>query len=302
MDRVDTKEELEIGNEPEGTSSQQLANSQPQPQTQPSKMEVHKHPHHVTHQKKWGEYFLEFLMIFLAVTLGFFAENIRERATESHREKQFAQQLYSELREDSIVVAQKISERRRKEKAMDYVAIYLKDSSLEDLPEQFYPALTMDLYLINRFAFEPKDGILSQLRNSGSLRFFKSVYLQKLLGDINVSINNIRNRNEQEYQYFANPIKPFMLKYYDFSWLNELRSINDTSPIHELVYDYNKFNFHVKGRLMNLSSLDRDEASNMVLFYKQMVVSTRTLQLNDYVKINHKILEALRANYKLRNE
>ena len=93
-----------------------------------------------------------------------------------------------------------------------------------------------------------------------------------------------------------------MLKYYDFSWLNELRSINDTSPIHELVYDYNKFDFHVKGRLMNLSSLDRDEASNMVLFYKQMVVSTRTLQLNDYVKINHKILEALRVNYKLRNE
>jgi hypothetical protein len=263
-------------------------------------MEVHKHPHHPTHQKRWGEYFLEFLMIFLAVTLGFFAENIRERATESHREKQFAQQLYSELKEDSIVVDQKISERRRKEKAMDYVATYLKDSSLEDLPEQFYPALTMDLYLINRYAFEPKDGILSQLRNSGSLRFFKSVYLQKLLGDINVSINNIRNRNEQEYQFFANPIKPFLLKYYDFSWLNQLRSINDTSPIHELVYDYNKFNFHAKGRLMNVSTLDRNEASNMVRFYKQMVVSTRTLQLNDYININHKILEELRANYKLR--
>ncbi len=23
-------------------------------------MEVHKHPHHVTHKKKWGEYLLEF--------------------------------------------------------------------------------------------------------------------------------------------------------------------------------------------------------------------------------------------------
>jgi hypothetical protein len=56
----------------------------------------------------------------------------------------------------------------------------------------------------------------SQLRNSGSLRYFKSISLQKLLGDLSVCINNIRYRNEQEYQYFANPIKPFLLKYYDF--------------------------------------------------------------------------------------
>ena len=41
-------------------------------------MEVHKHPHHITHKKKWGEYLLEFLMLFLAVFLGFVAENIRE--------------------------------------------------------------------------------------------------------------------------------------------------------------------------------------------------------------------------------
>jgi hypothetical protein len=45
-------------------------------------MEVHKHPHQVTHPKKWSEYLLEFLMIFLAVTLGFIAENIHEHSLE----------------------------------------------------------------------------------------------------------------------------------------------------------------------------------------------------------------------------
>jgi len=39
-------------------------------------MEVH-HPHHPTHKKKWSEYIIEFLMLFAAVTLGFFAENVR---------------------------------------------------------------------------------------------------------------------------------------------------------------------------------------------------------------------------------
>ena len=43
-------------------------------------MEVHHHPH--VEKKNFKEYFLEFLMIFLAVTIGFFAENIREHITE----------------------------------------------------------------------------------------------------------------------------------------------------------------------------------------------------------------------------
>ena len=45
-------------------------------------MEVQKHPRHVTRKKKSGEYFLEFLMIFLAVFLGFIAENIREHVVD----------------------------------------------------------------------------------------------------------------------------------------------------------------------------------------------------------------------------
>jgi len=42
------------------------------PNQETENMEVHKHPHHVMHKKKWGEYVLEFLMLFLAVFLGFF--------------------------------------------------------------------------------------------------------------------------------------------------------------------------------------------------------------------------------------
>jgi len=44
---------------------------------EPEIMEVHHHPDLHHKPKKWKEYFLEFLMIFLAVTLGFFAESYR---------------------------------------------------------------------------------------------------------------------------------------------------------------------------------------------------------------------------------
>ena len=57
-------------------------------------MEVHKHPHHVMHSKKWGEYLLEFFMLFLAVFLGFVAENYREHLINKEHEHQYIVSLY----------------------------------------------------------------------------------------------------------------------------------------------------------------------------------------------------------------
>src|SRR5258705_8616403 len=142
-------------------------------------MEVHAHSH--TERKKWKHYLLEFLMLFLAVFLGFLAEYKLEHVIEHQREKEFAKALYSELLDDSTAASTKVNRRREKEKDMDYLSGYFKDSSLTNLPKNVYPAYTISLFLINSYSFEPKDGILSQLRNSGSLRYFKSIALQKLL-------------------------------------------------------------------------------------------------------------------------
>ena len=262
-------------------------------------MEVHAHTH--TSRKKWTHYFWEFLMLFLAVFCGFLAEYQLEHKIERDREKEFAQTLYTELLDDSMAVANKLARRLEKESDMEYLSSYFRDSSLLNLSKNVYPAYTISLYLINSYSFEPKDGILSQLRNSGSLRYFKSIALQKLLGDISVNINDVRIRNEQEYQYFANPIKPFMLKYYDWSWLNNLRKEDTTPIVLDLLNNYRQSNRHVESKILNISSFDRVEASNLILFYKQMLVSTRTLQVNNYIITNHKILEELRKNYKLDN-
>jgi hypothetical protein len=66
-------------------------------------MEVHHHPH-LPHgeKKKFKEYFLEFLMIFLAVTLGFFAESFREHLANKEKENHYIQSLISDLRADTL--------------------------------------------------------------------------------------------------------------------------------------------------------------------------------------------------------
>ena len=62
-------------------------------------MEVH-HPHHPTHKKKWSEYIIEFVMLFTAVTLGFFAENIREHLAENEKKKELMKIVSLDLQRD----------------------------------------------------------------------------------------------------------------------------------------------------------------------------------------------------------
>lgn len=260
-------------------------------------MEVHHHPNLHHEKKPWKEYLLEGLMIFLAVMLGFFAENLREHISDNNREREFAKALYTELRDDSASAAQKLQSRNANTRELAYLHDYFQDSSLTVLPRHFYVSFTIGLYLINRYSFEPKDGILSQLRNSGSLRYFKSMELQKLLGDLSVDINNIRYRNDQEYQFFASPLKPFLLKHFDFNWLNQLRNENTSPNIDNAFNDYMSGKIKTTGTILNVSAFDRGEAANLAGFYRQLIVSTNSLQLNNYIVDNRKVLEALRKSY-----
>ena len=67
-------------------------------------MEVHHHPHIPTHAKPWKEYLLEGLMIFVAVTLGYGAENIREHYVETKKAIISAKNLYVDVTYDSIAM------------------------------------------------------------------------------------------------------------------------------------------------------------------------------------------------------
>jgi hypothetical protein len=73
-------------------------------------MDVHHHPDLHHKKKNFKEYVLEFLMIFLAVALGFFAENIREHLSDSAKEKEYIKSLVQDLKLDQQVLSQNIVE------------------------------------------------------------------------------------------------------------------------------------------------------------------------------------------------
>ena len=64
-------------------------------------METHAHHLHNAPGKNFWHYFFEFLMLFLAVTLGFFVENEREHLIEHKREKILIKEMLEDLRKDT---------------------------------------------------------------------------------------------------------------------------------------------------------------------------------------------------------
>jgi len=149
-------------------------------------MEVHHHPK--VEKKNFKEYLFEGLMIFLAVTLGFFAETIRENISENSKAGELAKSLYQEVYSDSVQIQKVMDTRTKKEEQIIYFKKYVGDSDITRPSSKFYSSFTWTFLITAAISFEPRDGVLDQLRNSGMLRYFKQMDLQNKIGELSVDI------------------------------------------------------------------------------------------------------------------
>ena len=139
-------------------------------------MEVHHHAH--TSRKKWTHYFWEFLMLFLAVFCGFLAENFREHKVEDLRAKEFAKSLVQDLRNDTAAI------KYYRKAAKHYISICdtlldLSSTRLEGPSATRFSFYTRFTYWTARVAWNRTT--FEQIKNSGSLRYFKHGLLEKLM-------------------------------------------------------------------------------------------------------------------------
>ena len=151
-------------------------------------MEVHHHSH--SSRKKWTHYFWEFLMLFLAVTLGFFVENQREHYIERVRAKEFSKTLVKDLQNDTIAIRDHIKTARIYLASMDSLLV-LSKTKLEGRNAARFSFYTRFMYwtapiIWNRATFE-------QIKNSGSLRYFRNYHLLEKLTKYESIVNNIQS-------------------------------------------------------------------------------------------------------------
>ena len=142
------------------------------------------HHSHLNHQsgKKFSHYFYEFLMLFLAVSLGFIVENIREKYIESHRAEEFSIALLNDLKNDTAAISSTQHELVIFHLKLDTLIYILKSPSLKSIPSR-------KLYQLNIFAYgepgiSPNTVTATEMKNSGSVRYFKSDSLKLLFSII----------------------------------------------------------------------------------------------------------------------
>jgi len=136
-------------------------------------MELHHHP---AEKKKFKEYLLEGLMIFIAVTMGFFAESLREHIGENHKEHEYIHSLYGDLKQDSVAFKNTLKENYYKLRWLDSV-LTLTGKNLNDVHNRQllyrYSSNGISYYS----AFGSNDATMTQLKSAGGLQYIRRGHL-----------------------------------------------------------------------------------------------------------------------------
>jgi len=153
-------------------------------------MEVHAHAH--TERKKWTHYFWEFLMLFLAVSLGFYAENLREGILHKKEVRTHMNSLVADLQTD-IVLFDSVIDRNSYGAQMADSLIELLHSDITNTTDIYFAArsVTANLgyYYTNAKSFD-------QLKSSGLLRYIKPKILLDSIGTYYSSFQWLTNQIE----------------------------------------------------------------------------------------------------------
>ena len=153
-------------------------------------MEVHHHPDLHHERKPWKEYILEYIMIFLAVTTGFFAESYREHLSERSKEKEYIINIRKDLLADNENLNIWIPSIYQRISKFDTLISYLETPGpLKDGSNMYYLARLSTRNAI----FEPSDNTILEMKSSGNLRLIRYRDIVNDLMNIERSLEQYRN-------------------------------------------------------------------------------------------------------------
>ena len=249
-------------------------------------MEVH-HPHHPTHKKNWSEYIIEFVMLFAAVTLGFFAENVREHKIMNERKDQNLFSILQDLKQDSIYLESTIKYSDDGIRYFQKLKAKLYELHDNKLSENEFIKFTMDNIdssFVNQTVFLNSSSYKNMIA-TGNLTYVESKDLKWKLSNyyetwnkrIEVNGDEIDNINN----YFYREHLPIRKTYFN----NILESSNTDIP----KANYKRFYFGVK--------LIREKLIDENLIIQTNVMLNKVEDYNRKIKIfkkfNDELLEIL---------
>jgi len=168
-------------------------------------MEVHHHPE--VEKKGLKEYILEGLMIFIAVLMGFVAENVRENITEHKRAAEFARSYYGDIKKDTALLHQALRFSAHKIAAIDSIETVMRQP----------PATRNDTVIISKgivasavLPFEPSTENYEQMKSSGIIRSFKRSMVN-FMNEYDLQAKHVMRREDITQKFITEQMIPFIM-------------------------------------------------------------------------------------------
>ena len=159
-------------------------------------MEVHHHSNSSIKEKHFRHYLFDFLMLFLAVSAGFFVENIREHYVEKKRAGELGASLIKDMQKDTTQISWIQKFNQLQESRLD--SFYeLLNQPLNKIDSRTYYRLAKNIQI--SYSFSPSNGTINQLKNAGYLRYFPNDSLPGFLSEYDF----LHTDNEEETRIVA---------------------------------------------------------------------------------------------------
>ena len=246
-------------------------------------METHPPHLHHTSGKRFSHYFYEFLMLFLAVLSGFFAENLREEKVEHNRENEYMKSMVEDLRLDTLQLSRIKSFRLDKLSTIDSLNNFFKDYKEGLVPSNIYIQANK---LFGHAGFFQNSGTLDQLRNSGGLRLIRHRNVVDSIESYDQQIKRISLRDiyETNFSYDHNKLQQKLFNGREVLPFSETKtSMSESTVLPPTV----KLNVQIL-----------DEYVNSLIGFKYFV--RRDLELQEAVKAKAKnLINLIKKEYSL---
>ena len=243
-------------------------------------MEVHHHPE--VEKKGIKEYLLEGFMIFIAVMMGFFAENIRENITNYEHARQLTSQLVQDLKEDTANLNFIYRKQTEVLNANDSLFVLLKQ-----------PLAKADLNRIQRsiinshnlWLFHETGGAILAIKNELHLKQFSESRIISYIASYESDMELTHTVQDIFLQYQRSMLDPFLRQHFTpenlYAAFNK-KSLPDT-------------------QMRNLTQADLTQLRSDIVLIR--VVSNELLQDNKRLKKNAvALLQYVNKQYDLKGE
>lgn len=237
-------------------------------------MEVHHHP--TIEKKHFKEYFLEFIMIFLAVTMGFIAENMREHFTETKITRENLEAYRNDLLQHQAYYKETIADFNKLLPIYDsLVTIFFEKKENTEL------TIVSRLMLQGtvNYVITINTPTYAQLISSGNLRILENNELKASMANYQEQINFYVNYNDR----IINLIDQTAIEigkiadYHDF-WNKEKMRISKIYPP-----DMEPF------------SLTKEQRNSIIMYHKiySAQLQAGLVQINNLLKNNEALVNLL---------